>query len=342
MDDIFKDETVLLHVKGLRVYFPARKGLFRSLIGYVRAVDDVSFHVHRGETFGLVGESGCGKTTTGRSIMMLTRPTNGEVYYRRDKNGIVNLGELDPRSMKSLRRDMQMIFQDPYSSLNPRMTCGDIVAEPLRINKLGNRSAIRDRVKELLETVGIPARYLESYPNELSGGQRQRIGIARALGLSPKLIVCDEPVSALDVSIQAQILHLLENLQETFGLTYILISHDLSVIYYLCSRVAVMYLGKIVELGTNSALFRNPKHPYTEALMGAIPLPRAKAKSERILLPGDVPNSLKPPSGCYFHPRCKYEKPICEKEEPALRELYDKHYVACHRSEELELKAIVS
>jgi oligopeptide transport system ATP-binding protein len=315
----------LLRVRNLKKYFPIRGGLFSREIARVHAVDDVSFEIQPGETLGLVGESGCGKSTTGRTILRLIEPTAGEVWFE-DRN----VTALDKRALRQIRKEMQIIFQDPYASLNPRMTVRSIIGEALVIHKLAkNRREREDRVVQLLETVGLSAEHLRRYPHEFSGGQRQRIGIARALAVSPKLIVCDEPVSALDVSIQAQIINLLEELQQKFGLTYLFIAHDLSVVEHISTRVAVMYLGKIVEIAPAKELYANPKHPYTEALLAAVPIPDPAIKRARILLEGDVPSPIKPPSGCRFHTRCPIRVPSCAENEQVLKEIAPDHWVAC-------------
>ena len=330
---------ILLEVKGLKKHFPIRKGFFRRVAGYVRAVDGVNFFIREGETLGLVGESGCGKTTTGRTILRAYEPTAGEVWFR--TNGeMINVFQVPKNEMKALRREMQIIFQDPFSSLNPRMTVMDIVSEPLRIHGIAKGAELKSLVRELLEAVGLKTQHMNRYPYAFSGGQRQRIGVARALALRPKLIICDEPVSALDVSVQAQTLNLLEDLQKEFGLTYLFIAHDLSVVEHISSRVAVMYLGVIVELASAEDLYDNPLHPYTEALLSAVPRTDPDHVSQRIVLEGDVPSPANPPSGCKFHPRCRYSQGVCETESPEWRELSNDHWVACHRADELSLVGI--
>ena len=336
-----QSEVVLLRVNRLKKYFPVRRGVFRRIVGWVKAVDEVDFFIRVGETLGLVGESGCGKTTCARTILRLIEPTSGEVWFRSKQLGKeVNVVKADKKTMKLLRREMQIIFQDPYSSLNPRMTVGDIIGEPLVVHGLAKGEALRERVAELLEAVGLKPEHMRRYPHEFSGGQRQRIGIARALALNPQLVVCDEPVSALDVSIQAQILNLLEDLQDQFGLTYLFVAHDLSVVKHISDRVAVMYLGKIVELAETEELFLRPKHPYTEALLSAVPVPDPDYQAERIILQGDVPSPVNPPKGCRFHPRCSYAKDICGKETPELVDLGGEHFVACHFARELSLRGV--
>lgn len=338
-------DNLILDVKGLKKFFPIQKGLLRRTVGYVKAVDDVSFYVREGETLGLVGESGCGKTTAGRTIIRLYEPTGGDVYFSSrvlSQDGaprMVNLAQMDRGQMKLIRQEIAMVFQDPVNSLNPRMTVGDIVAEPMVIH--GKYGVDSERVIiGLLERVGLRPDHLRRYPHEFSGGQRQRIGIARALSLNPRLVICDEPVSALDVSIQAQTLNLLEDLQSDFNLAYIFVAHDLSVVQHISDRVAVMYVGKVAEMAESDALYNNPLHPYTEALMSAVPKPDPKYKSERIVMQGDVADPSNPPKGCYFHPRCRYAESICSEKTPEFRELKPDHFVACHRAEELTLRGV--
>jgi oligopeptide transport system ATP-binding protein len=318
----------LLEVKNLQMHFPLTQGIiFQRQVGAVKAVDDVSFEVYEGETLGLVGESGCGKSTTGRAILQLYKPTAGEVIF--DGQDLV---ELDGGAMRRMRRYLQMIFQDPYASLNPRMTVGSIISEPMQIHNLVPKAQRNQRVQELLETVGLNPYFANRYPHEFSGGQRQRIGVARALAANPQFIVADEPVSALDVSIQAQIINLLEELQLEFNLTYLFIAHDLSVVRHISDRVAVMYLGKIAELADRNALYDDPLHPYTKALMSAVPIPDPviEKKRERIILSGDVPSPINPPSGCVFHTRCPYVMDVCRKVPPQFVDQGGGHYVACH------------
>ena len=330
-----RSESVL-EVNGLKKYFPIRKGILKRTVGWIKAVDDVSFSVSKGQTLGLVGESGCGKTTTGRCILRLHEPTEGAILYRLDDH-LQDIVGLDHSEMKRVRQKMQIIFQDPFSSLDPRMTVHDIIAEPLRINRIGTRDQQSSRVHELLDMVGLNAAQMNRYPHEFSGGQRQRIGIARALALNPEVIVCDEPVSALDVSVQAQVLNLLMDLQEQLNLTYLFIAHDLSVVEYVSQRVVVMYLGKIVEIADATDLYESPRHPYTEALLGAIPIPDPLAKRARKPLTGTVPSAANPPSGCNFRTRCPYVQDICASEEPPLAALPNERYVACHFADELDL-----
>ncbi len=320
----------LLEVRDLTKHFPIRKGLFSRTVGHVRAVDGVSFDLHPGETLGLVGESGCGKTTTGRCILRLIEPTSGSVRFA--GRSVLGLGA---RDLRGLRREMQIVFQDPYSSLNPRLTVGSMLAEPLAIHGLARGAAARNRVAELLTLVGMSPDHARRYPHEFSGGQRQRLGIARALAVRPRLLVLDEPVSALDVSIQAQIVNLLRDLQRELGLTYLFVAHDLSVVEHISTRVAVMYLGRVVELADRTTLYREPRHPYTRSLLSAVPVPDPDRKAERIVLKGDVPSPARPPSGCRFHPRCplaaeRGELARCSAEDPSLREVSPGHWVACH------------
>ncbi len=335
-NDAAASTQTLVEVRDLKVHFPIRRGLMRRQVGAVRAVDGVSFDVHEGETLGLVGESGCGKSTTGLAILKLLDATAGNVRFRGQE-----VTTLPEKSMRALRRHMMMVFQDPYSSLNPRMTVGSIVGEPLGVYQIGSPAERDTRVRELLRLVGLNPAFINRYPHEFSGGQRQRVGLARSLATSPAFIVADEPISALDVSIQAQVVNLMGDLKAQLGLTYLMISHDLSMVRYISDRVAVMYLGKIVELGSRDAVFDQPLHPYTRALMSAVPVPNPKLerKRQRIILEGDVPSPANPPSGCSFHPRCVFAKDICRQEEPVLRVLAVsdgvEHRVACHLAEEL-------
>jgi oligopeptide/dipeptide ABC transporter ATP-binding protein len=315
----------LLEVKDLKKYYPVRKGVLQRVVGQVYAVDGISFTVGHGETLGLVGESGCGKSTAGKTIMKLIEPTSGEISVDGRRIDGLSRGE-----MQSVRRQVQFVFQDPYSSLNPRMSAGDIVAEPLRNFGVAVRSEVRDRVAEIFAKVGLRREQMDRFPHEFSGGQRQRIGIARALALHPGLIICDEPVSALDVSVQAQVINLLMDLQHEFRLSYLFIAHDLAVVEHISHRVAVMYLGKIVEIADKRDLFGRAQHPYTEALLSAVPVPNPRAKSKRMILKGDVPSPIRPPSGCRFHTRCPYAVDRCKAEEPKIREIAPGHHVACH------------
>ena len=330
----------LLEVRGLQKLFPIRKGFLRREVGAVRAVDDVTFHVDKGETLSLVGESGCGKTTTSRCILRALAPTAGQILFRTGTGAVVDVAKLDKRGLRPLRRQMQMIFQDPYSSLNPRRTLFDIVAEPLVANDVGTRQEQTDRVAELLRMVGLRPEYIRRYPHAFSGGQRQRIGIARALALSPSLIVADEPVSALDVSVQAQVLNLMVELQMRLGLTYLFVGHDLSVVKHVSDRVAVMYVGQIVEMAATRPLFVTPRHPYTEALLSAVPKPDPRLRANRIVLRGEVADPANPPAGCYFHPRCAYAQDVCKQQKPVLEEIAPGHLVRCHRARELGLRGI--
>ncbi|MBI4641410.1 MAG: dipeptide ABC transporter ATP-binding protein [Candidatus Tectomicrobia bacterium] len=323
------EDNILLEVKDLKMYFPITSGVvFQRKVGDVQAVDGIDFYIKRGETLGLVGESGCGKSTTARAILQLYRPTAGEVVFERN-----DLCKLEGEDLRKMRRKMQMIFQDPYASLNPRMTVGSIVGEPMGVHKIARGKEREERVKELLQVVGLNPYFINRYPHEFSGGQRQRIGIARALAVQPDFIVCDEPVSALDVSIQAQIINLLEELQDQFHVTYLFIAHDLSVVRHISDRVAVMYLGKIVEITDWMELYDNPLHPYTKALLSAVPIPDpdVEAKRERVILTGDVPSPINPPQGCKFHTRCPIAIPQCKEIVPPLKDVGGEHYVSCIR-----------
>jgi oligopeptide transport system ATP-binding protein len=322
------ENSALIQIKGLKKYFPISQGvIFQRKVADVKAVDGLDFSIQRGETLGLVGESGCGKSTTGRAILQLYRPTAGEVLFQ-GKNLVTMQGE----DLRKMRRNMQMIFQDPYASLNPRMTVGEIIGEPLEVHNIAKGNEVKSRVQELLKIVGLKPNFGSRYPHEFSGGQRQRVGIARALAVQPDFIVCDEPISALDVSIQAQIINLLEELQANFHLTYLFIAHDLSVVRHISDRIAVMYLGKIVELTDHDSLYQNPLHPYTKALLSAVPIPDPKIerKRERIILVGDVPSPIRPPSGCRFHTRCPLAMDICAQTDPVFRDVGGNHWVACH------------
>ncbi len=330
----------LLEVKALKKYFPIEKGLFKRVVGHVKAVDDVNLQIKEGEALGLVGESGSGKTTLGRCVLRAVEPTSGEIRLKTRSGQTVDITKQNKRAMQALRKEMSLVFQDPFSSLSPRMTVMDIIGEPLWAQGV-QRGAMQDRVRELAKVVGLDTGHLNRYPNAFSGGQRQRIGIARALATNPNLIVADEPVSALDVSIQAQILNLLRDLQEQFNLTYLFIAHDLSVVEHITDRVAVMYVGKIVELGETEDLYLNPKHPYTEALLSAVPKPDPRLKAQPILLKGEIANPADPPSGCSFHPRCRYAKDICTQVVPPLGEITPGHFAACHFAKELNLQGVL-
>jgi len=330
----------LLEVNNLQKLFPITKGFLKRVVGQVRAVDGVSFYINEGETLALVGESGCGKTTTSRCILRALDPTSGEILYRTGAGEEVDIATLSNKPMRELRREIQMIFQDPFSSLNPRMTLLDVVGEPLLNFGMKSSSQREERVSELLRLVGLRPEYLRRFPHAFSGGQRQRIGIARALALNPRLIVADEPVSALDVSVQAQVLNLMADLQSQFGLAYLFVAHDLSVVKQFSDRVAVMYVGKIAEMAPTDELFANPRHPYTEALLSSVPRPDPRARSMRIPLEGEVANPADPPTGCYFHPRCAYATDICRSETPALQEVSPGHFASCHHADDLELTGV--
>lgn len=330
-------EDVVLRVDNLKKYFPLLKGFMKRQVGIVRAVDDVSFSIRQGETVSLVGESGCGKTTTSRCIVRALEPTDGKILYRTDQGRVFDLAKMDQHDIRPLRRDFQMVFQDPFSSLNPRMTIYEIVSEPLRVHNIGSRSEREDRVADLLQRVGLRPEYMQRFPHAFSGGQRQRIGIARALSVNPRMIVADEPVSALDVSVQAQVLNLMMDLQDELGLTYLFIAHDLSVVNQISNTVLVMYVGRVAEIGPPQALFKSPKHPYTAALLASLPKPDPLQRHERTIPEGEIANPANPPSGCYFHPRCPYVIEQCKQETPPLEEIVPGRYVSCHRAREIEL-----
>lgn len=334
------DINPILDVRSLKKYFPIHRGFLRTVIGQIRAVDDVSFTVREGETLALVGESGCGKTTTARCVLRAYEPSSGRILFRPSKGEVVDLAKVPRSRMRPLRREMQMIFQDPYASLNPRMTVMDIISEPLEVHGVSNRRQRVERVAELLQLVGLRPEYMPRYPHAFSGGQRQRIGIARALALEPRLVVADEAVSALDVSVQAQILNLLLELQERLRLSYLFVAHDLSVVKRISDRVAVMYVGQIVELGETRKLFAQPMHPYTSALLAAIPEPNPRMRSTKAPLQGEVANPAAPPSGCYFHPRCPYAVDVCKTTKPEWEEVSEGRFVRCHRARELTLAGV--
>ena len=334
------EESPILEVKNLRKFFPVQKGILRKIVGQVRAVDDVSISINKGETVSIVGESGCGKTTTARCIMRAIDPTSGEIKFNTKNGEIIDLASLSRDEVRPYRDDIQMIFQDPFSSLNPRMTLFDIVGEPLLVNGMKNRKEREDRVAELMGQVGLRPEYMQRFPHAFSGGQRQRIGIARALSIKPSLIVADEPVSALDVSVQAQVLNLMMDLQDQLNLTYLFVSHDLSVVSQISDRVVVMYVGKVVETGTPKEIFESPRHPYTAALATSLPKADPRLKQERIVLQGEVANPSDPPSGCYFHPRCPYATDICKTEVPELKHIGNGRTVSCHRIDEINLPGV--
>jgi peptide/nickel transport system ATP-binding protein len=336
------EQAPLLDVRNLKMHFPIRRGLLRRVVGRVQAVDDVSFSIRPGETLSLVGESGCGKTTIGRCLVRVYKPSGGEILFNPPDSQPVDLARLKRNAVKPWRKSIQMVFQDPMSSLNPRMNVLQIVGEPLLVNGIAKGKEIEDRVAMLLRKVGLSPDYMRRYPHAFSGGQRQRIGIARALSVNPSLVVADEAVSALDVSVQAQILNLMQDLQQELNLTYLFVAHNLSVVRYISDRVAVMYVGKLVELTDTKRLFTTPKHPYTEALLANVPKPDPRLRSQRIVLQGEVADPANPPSGCYFHPRCQYARDRCKIERPALREVAPGHSVACHFAEELTLRGVVA
>ncbi|MCS6848530.1 MAG: ATP-binding cassette domain-containing protein [Anaerolineae bacterium] len=333
-------ENLILEVTDLRMYFPIYRGILQRVVGYVKAVDGVSLFLREREVLGLVGESGCGKTTVGRTILRLYDPSGGEIRFRRKTGEWVDIARISQREMKPIRQEMRMIFQDPFSSLNPRLTVKDLISEPLEIHGVARGKEAEARVAELMRAVGLDPNYMNRYPHEFSGGQRQRIGLARTLSLNPRLVIADEPVSALDVSVQAQVLNLLEELKEQLGLTLIFIAHDLSVVEHISDRIAVMYVGKIVEMAATEELLHNPLHPYTEALLSAVPPADPDIQPNRIKLQGEVPSPVNPPPGCIFHPRCNYARPECRVNVPELREVKPGHFVSCHFAEELQLKGI--
>jgi peptide/nickel transport system ATP-binding protein len=334
-------DGAFLQVNNLVKHFPIQKGFMKRTIGWVKAVDDVSFEVKQGETIALVGESGCGKTTTARCIVRAIDPTSGEILIKSPEGDVIDVTQLSKMSLREYRRDMQMIFQDPFGSLNPRMSLLDIVGEPLLVHGVRSMKERAERVAELLRLVGLRPEYMRRFPHAFSGGERQRIGIARALALNPRLVVADEPVSALDVSVQAQVINLLQDLQDQLNLTYVFVAHDLSVVRHIAQTVAVMYVGKIVEIGPTEELFSHPKHPYTSALLSSVPIPDPRLRAERIILQGEVANPANPPSGCYFHPRCQYAVDQCRTDPQVLEEISPGHWVRCHRAKELELPALI-
>ncbi|MBI3960409.1 MAG: ATP-binding cassette domain-containing protein [Chloroflexi bacterium] len=331
------NNDTVLQVNNLKKYYPVEAGFLKRRVGTVRAVDDVSFAIRQGETVSLVGESGCGKTTTSRCIVRAVNPTAGEILYRRENGEVIDLATISQTALRPIRREFQMVFQDPFSSLNPRMTIFEIISEPLRVHNIGNQREREDRVADLLQRVGLRAEYMRRFPHAFSGGQRQRIGIARALAASPRLIIADEPVSALDVSVQAQVLNLMMDLQDELGLTYLFVAHDLSVVNQISNTVLVMYVGRVAEIGPPLELFRNPKHPYTAALIASVPKPDPFDRGERIIPEGEIANPANPPSGCYFHPRCPFVVDVCKQEAPPLEEIGPGRFVSCHRAREIEL-----
>jgi len=331
------NNDTVLQVNNLKKYYPVETGFLKRRVGTVRAVDDVSFAIRQGETVSLVGESGCGKTTTSRCIVRAVDPTAGEILYRRENGEVIDLATIGQNALRPIRREFQMVFQDPFSSLNPRMTIFEIISEPLRVHNIGNQREREDRVADLLKRVGLRAEYMRRFPHAFSGGQRQRIGIARALAASPRLIVADEPVSALDVSVQAQVLNLMMDLQDEMGLTYLFVAHDLSVVNQISNTVLVMYVGRVAEIGPPLEIFRNPKHPYTAALIASVPKPDPFNLGARIIPEGEIANPANPPSGCYFHPRCPFVVDICKQETPPLEEIEPGRFVSCHRATEIEL-----
>ena len=337
---IANDNLPLLEVKNLKVHFPIVSGIWRRTKGYVRAVDDLSFDLMEGETLGLVGESGCGKTTAGRAMLRAVEPTSGEIWFGMRDGSRISTTAAGSEELRLLRQEIQLIFQDPFASLNPRMTVFDVVADPLRVNHLARGKEVEDQVSEMLLKVGLSPAYMRRYPHAFSGGQRQRVGIARALVMNPRLVIADEPVSALDVSVQAQILNLMQDLQDELNLTYLFISHDLSVVQYIAHRVVVMYVGKIAEIAPTEKLFTEPKHPYTQALLSSVPVANPEVRALGQALEGEVANPANPPSGCYFHPRCPFAQEICRTTEPPLKEVAPEQFASCHFAGELELPGV--